>query len=240
MIIIPLIILLVFVFIVMIAVFQRIMKENVVSATKHLDQMGQDYARKQQEIDREVEETRQKCHSMISKAQEEAQSVKEKVLNEINLERDKILEEARKHSEEMIKQADSSRKMLLMEISDRISKEATEKASELIQSTLPEQIKRDVHLHWVEELISSDFSHLERLRIPKDTQELRIVSAFQLTDAQRKSLYKKLKEAIGKDMSFKEEVDPQLVSGVIVYIGSLVLDGSLKSKLQEQTKNVQA
>jgi F0F1-type ATP synthase delta subunit len=240
MIIIPLIILLVLVFIVMIAVFQRIMKQNVVVATQHLDQMSQDYARKEQEIDRQVEETKQKCHEMISKAQEEAQGIKEKVLNEANGERDTILEQARKQTEEMIKQAESSRKMLLSEISERISKEATEKACELIQSTLPEQIKRDVHLHWLEELISSDFSHLERLHIPKDINELRIVSAFELTDAQRKSLYKKLKEAIGKEMSPKEEVDPGLVSGVVIYIGSLVLDGSLNSKLQERSKGIQS
>jgi F0F1-type ATP synthase delta subunit len=239
MIIIPLIILLVLVFIVMIAVFQRIMKQNVVLATKHLDQMNQDYSRKEQEIDQQLEETRQKCHSMLSKAQEEAQSLKEKIINEAGIERDRTIEQARKHSEEIIKQADSSRKMLLSEINDRISKEAADKACELLQNTLPEQIKRDVHLHWLEELIASDYSHLERLRIPKDAQEIKIVSAFELTDAQRRSLYKRLKDAIGKDMDTKEEVDPKIVSGVIIYIGSLVLDGSLKNKLLEQSKTFQ-
>jgi F0F1-type ATP synthase delta subunit len=77
------------------------------------------------------------------------------------------------------------------------------------------------------------------LHIPKDAREIKIVSAFELSDTQRKTLHKKLKEVLGNEVSPKEEIEPRLVAGIIIYIGSLVLDGSLRNKVQEQSKKVQ-
>jgi F0F1-type ATP synthase delta subunit len=238
MIIIPLIALLVIVFTVVIIIFQRIMKQNVVLATRHIDELSQDYTKKDKEIDSRLEETKQKCKEMIDQARQEAQNIKEQVIKEAQTERDKILAQARTHSEEMIEQADKSRQLLLSEISERINKEATDKACELIQNALPDRFKQEAHLHWVEELISSDFNELERLRIPKDIREMKIVSAFALSEGQRKILSKKLKDVLGHDIVPKEEVDPKLVAGIIIHIGSLVLDGSLKNKIQERAKNI--
>jgi F0F1-type ATP synthase delta subunit len=234
----PLIILLGFVFAVMVVLFQRIMKQNVVLATRHLEEMGQDYAKKQQEIDIKLKETEHKCQDMILKAEEEAEQVKEKMIKEGTVERDRILDLAHHQSEDMIQQADKSRKMLLAEINDRISREATDKACELIRSTLPDKFKLDVHTHWVEELITGDFSHLDRLHIPKGAGEVKIASAFPLSDSQRKILRNKLKEVLGNEVDPKEEVESDLVAGVIIYIGSLVLDGSLRNKVQEQSKKM--
>lgn len=238
MIIIPLIVLLIIIFAVVIIIFQRIMKQNVVLATRHIDELSQDYTKKEKEIDSQLEETKQKCKEMIDQARQEAQNIEGQVIKEAQTERDRILAQARTQSEEIIQQADKSRQLLLSEINGRINKEATDKACELIQDTIPDRFKQEVHLHWVEELISSDLNELERLRIPKDTQEIRIVSAFGLSEGQRKVLCKKLKDVLGYDVMPKEEVNPKLVAGIIIHIGSLVLDGSLKNKIQERTKNI--
>jgi F-type H+-transporting ATPase subunit delta len=94
-----------------------------------------------------------------------------------------------------------------------------------------------VHAHWVEELIEEGFNQLEHLRMPEDLREVKITSAFPLTEGQRKSLVKKLKEVLVKDITLKEEVEPKIVSGFIITIGSLVLDGSLKNKIQERARS---
>ena len=237
--IIPLIVLLLLIFAVMIIIFQKIMKQNVVLATRHLDELSLDYAKKDKEINLRLQEAKQKCQELINQAGEEAQNIKAQMVKEAEDQRDKILAEARTQSEEMIQQADKSRQLLLAEINARINKEATDKACELIENTLPERFKQEVHLHWVEELISGDFNALERLRIPKDVREIKIVSAFGLNEGQRRALYKKLKEVLNCDALPKEEVDPKLVAGIIIHIGSLVLDGSLKNKIQEKTKHIQ-
>ena len=93
-----------------------------------------------------------------------------------------------------------------------------------------------MHSHWVEELIESGFNKPEHLHIPEDIVEVSITSAFALDDGERKKILKRLKDILGRELSIKEKVDPQQVAGMVINIGSLVLDGSLKNKIREKTR----
>lgn len=58
------------------------------------------------------------------------------------------------------------------------------------------------------------------------------VSARALTDGERERLRAALKAAAGREVSIEASVDPGLVGGLIVAIGSRMLDGSIRTKLQ--------
>lgn len=59
-----------------------------------------------------------------------------------------------------------------------------------------------------------------------------VVSAAPLSDAQVESLKASLKAAVGQDVIFETRVDEGLLGGLIVKIGSRMVDNSLKSKLE--------
>ena len=221
----------------LIFILRKVLTQNVVQATKHIEELGQDYANKETELNRQMEEVKQKSDEILNKAQEEAQQVRQRIIKEAETERDRLLQQTHTKSEELIQQADKSRQLLISEIDERIAKEAVDKACELIQDTLPEQFKLEVHQRWMEELLGNGFTQFERLKIPAGMKEVKITSAFALNDGQRKSLTKKLKDTLKREISLKEEVDSKIVVGFIVTIGSLVLDGSLKNKIQERARN---
>jgi len=231
-----LIFLLLLIFAGLVFLFRRVMTQNVVLATQHLEELNQDYTRKEKEVTRQLEEARLKSQELISRARDEAEKLKIEIIQNAEKERDSILKQARTHSEEIIQQADKSRQQLLSDLDERIAKEAIKKACELIQDTLPEQFKRLVHTHWVEDLIEGGFTKLERLHIPENIEEVEVVSAFSLTEEQRKDLTKKIKATLGREVALKEEVDEKVVAGLVINIGSLVLDGSLKNKIQEKAR----
>lgn len=58
-----------------------------------------------------------------------------------------------------------------------------------------------------------------------------VVSAAALTAAQVKALKAELKKAVGKDVSLNERVDPSLIGGLIVKVGSRMVDTSVRTKL---------
>ena len=58
-----------------------------------------------------------------------------------------------------------------------------------------------------------------------------VVSAHALTDAQEKELKAALKDVAGKDVALKIDVDPAILGGLIVKMGSRQIDTSLKTKL---------
>lgn len=58
-----------------------------------------------------------------------------------------------------------------------------------------------------------------------------VVSAQELKPAQRSSLVAALKDAMKLDVKISETVDPSLLGGMIVKLGSSQIDSSLKTKL---------
>jgi len=236
MLIISLVLFQIFIFAGLIFVLRRMLTKNVTDATRHLEELNQDYTKKEEEVNRQLEDTRVKSQNILKEAQEEAAKLRAQITKEAESERDKILEQARTQNDTIIQQAEKSRQALISELEERIERESVNKACELMQVTLPEQFKQDVHLHWVEELIGNGFSKLEHLQLPEDIQEIKITTAFPLTEEQRKDLSKKLKDVLGYETVLKEEIEPKVIAGLIITIGSLVLDGSLKNKIQEKTK----
>ena len=59
-----------------------------------------------------------------------------------------------------------------------------------------------------------------------------VISAKPLSDMQREALAKNLKSSFGKDVKIDASVDPPLLGGLIVKVGSKMVDASLKSKLE--------
>jgi len=57
------------------------------------------------------------------------------------------------------------------------------------------------------------------------------VSATALSDAQRSRLTSQLKEIAGQDIELNTKVDPSILGGLIVRLGSRQIDGSLRTKL---------
>lgn len=58
-----------------------------------------------------------------------------------------------------------------------------------------------------------------------------VTSAHALSDAQRDELKAVLKQSVGKDVTLATKVDASLLGGLIVKIGSRMVDSSLKTKL---------
>lgn len=225
------------IFTALIFVFRKIMAQNVVLATKHLDEMSQDYDEKERRVNEQLEEANAKAQEIISSAQNEAEKIRSDTIKQAEQDRDKIVQAARTQAEEIIQQADKSRNQLLLEIEERIAKEAINQACDLCHDTLPEEFRKFVHDQWVEDLIENGFSRAERLRLPEEgTVGVKIVSAFALGDEQRKKISKKLKDTFGHEITIEEQIDPRVVAGLVINVGSLVLDGSLKNKIKEKAR----
>ncbi|MGB0694397.1 MAG: F0F1 ATP synthase subunit delta [Rhodospirillaceae bacterium] len=75
-------------------------------------------------------------------------------------------------------------------------------------------------------------SFLTILAARRGEQSAEVISASPLTDAQRSALGAALKKAMGNDVSIEETVDPTLMGGMVVTVGSRMVDSSLRTKLK--------
>lgn len=58
-----------------------------------------------------------------------------------------------------------------------------------------------------------------------------VTSAHRLTESQAEALKAQLKQTVGKDVTLAAKVDPALIGGLVVKLGSRMIDSSLKTKL---------
>lgn len=229
--------LLVIIFTSMIFFLRNILNRNIGAATAHLEQLSSEYAKKEEETRKQYEDAKRQAQEILANAQKDAEQQKQRILKEAQEEKEKILNEAYQKADEIIQQADRSRQALLDEMNQKIVEKALNRAAELIQEVLPERLRERIHRHWLDELISSSssFEQLDRLHLPEGILEARAISAFALTLEQHKALKAKVEEKLGRQINLKEEVDAGIIAGLIVNIGSLVLDGSLRFKIQQIT-----
>jgi F-type H+-transporting ATPase subunit delta len=65
----------------------------------------------------------------------------------------------------------------------------------------------------------------------RDEVSAEVTSAAPLSAAQLKTLAETLKAKVGKTVTLNEHVDPSLIGGLVVKVGSRMIDSSLKTKL---------
>ena len=76
-------------------------------------------------------------------------------------------------------------------------------------------------------------SFQEQLAAQRGTQVAKVISASKMTAADLTALKAKLKKSAGKTVTVETSVDPDLLGGFIVQIGSRLYDNSLKTKLED-------
>ena len=59
-----------------------------------------------------------------------------------------------------------------------------------------------------------------------------VTSAVELSEAQLSDISDALKKGVGQKVSVNLSVDPALIGGLVVRVGSRMIDNSIRSKLQ--------
>jgi F-type H+-transporting ATPase subunit delta len=74
----------------------------------------------------------------------------------------------------------------------------------------------------------------DELKAEKDRMlKVHVISAFALKPAQEKQLAESLKKKLGREVSITSEKDPELIGGVHIRAGDMVIDGSVRGRLQQ-------
>jgi F-type H+-transporting ATPase subunit delta len=74
---------------------------------------------------------------------------------------------------------------------------------------------------------------LEELASRRGEVTAEVVTAHSLTDSQTKALEAELKKAVGGKVAIAARVDPSILGGLVVKVGSRMVDSSLRTQLQK-------
>jgi F0F1-type ATP synthase delta subunit len=219
-------------FAVIIAVLRFIFGTQLKIALGRLEDLHQESVEKEEILNKEIERARTLSQTEIARSKEEAKL---------------ILENARRHAErisqEALEQAGGQAKRLLSEASDHAKSVETELAwsieekalglgSRLLATMLSDRGFEVLHRHLVDEFLD-ELERTDRERLAAAGHEVDVATAYPLVDASRERLATLLSGKLGGAVRIAVQDDSSLLGGIVVKLGGVILDGSLKNKLQK-------
>ena len=66
----------------------------------------------------------------------------------------------------------------------------------------------------------------------ENTVDVTVTAAAELSDSQKKTIVAALKERLGRDVNLSTEIDENLIGGAVIRAGDVVIDGSVRARLE--------
>jgi F0F1-type ATP synthase delta subunit len=110
-------------------------------------------------------------------------------------------------------------------------------AQDLVSRTFAASGRQVLHEQFFDEWIG-ELAGVEKARLSVKVKSAEVLTPFALTDAQKKKLGDVLADRLGYPVPLEEELDPSLLVGIIIKLGGLEIDGSLRNKLARAVKHL--
>lgn len=89
-------------------------------------------------------------------------------------------------------------------------------------------------------LIAEVRAQFEELRAEEQKSlEVEVISAYPLSDTQSEALKQALNKKFEKEIAIESRVDHSLIGGAVIRAGDMVIDGSIRGKLQKLAENLE-
>ncbi len=226
------------VFVGLIFILKSVLQKHLGSATSHLDNLTQESETKLAEAKKRLDEANLYYDETVKKSKIEGERLKQQLIDEGAKLKQEYLEQARKQSEEIVDRAKAASELTEEELKLRISETAKKISLEAIRQIFSDDLSQELHSSWIQGLLEGNLDGLNRLNLPEKQTDVEVVSAFPLTAQQKSRISKVLAEKTGRNFQLKERTDPELIFGIRLVIGSIVLDGSFFSKLKGAIQHV--
>ncbi len=222
----------------LIYVMYRVLGTQATQATDRFSTMSEDFERKKSEIKKLTQESELKAEKLLMSTQQECEKLKSVALEESQQMRLKEVQDARKEAERIVTEAMKARESMKLELVEQMHGKTIDAAHQLVLRVFPVKLRKDIHDYWIQELLEHGLQALDRFDSREEIKTVEIESAFPLDDHHRKKVLDAIKRKLNADITLKEKVHSDLVAGLRMNLGHLVLEGSLAARLKEAAVDV--
>ena len=232
MLIIQLIIIQMITFAALVFVLRKIMYSTSLGETKRLQKLNQENAKKAQELANKIEEAERQYKEKIARAEDEIRKLKLEAKEEAEKLKEEALNKAKQESERIVNQALNTKEKLKEEIASQMKGKSVEQSVRLIQDVLNSKNQKLVHEGLIDDVIE-EIEKLEQGRLQARTDKGELITPHAIDKSRKEKIKAVLSKKTGKKIALEEKIDKEVIAGITIKLGSLVIDGSLAGKLKE-------
>ncbi len=219
-------------FIGIIFLLKYLFSRHLKSALERLNVLHEENLAKEEELNEELKRAKEESQAQIKQGKIEAELIIEDASKEAQRIRMKTEEQAKLQAGEIVASGRLEVEKLKVSVIKDIQGQSVELASKMIAQLLTETDKIALQYEFANGIIK-EISELSREHFNiQGNAIVKVTSSFPLLDRQRDEIKNVLAQKIGKEIELNQQLDPKLIGGLILEVGGMVIDGTLKNKLQ--------
>jgi len=227
------------VFVILVIGLKRLLLGDTQMAAAKLREVEADLGRKEDAVKKRIEDNEAEFRRKSAEAQDGLTRTREAMEKEIARSRDVLLDDARKERDRIVDEANRSKDKLRQELVREAQAQTVEHARRVYELVFSEELGRKLDHAFLDELLVA-LDEMDSSSINISAAAIEVVCSHPLEPAHRERLREIVVRKFDVALEVRETVDPELIAGIRIKLGSLEIDGSLRNRFNEAIEQLKS
>lgn len=210
----------------------KVFSDQFGSAMKRLRAIEEETQSREAQINEELSRAQRERDAEVEKGRVEARVLIEKAKKEIEVMRLKAEDKAKRDSQIMLSYGKEELDRLRRELLNDADTQAVRYAMEIMRYVLTDKAMENFQHQFIENVIA-EVESLDKSQFSVKVGSGKIVSGFALNERELNRLQDAVAGKMDNQVVLEQETRPELIAGMIIYLGEMIIDASLKNKLEK-------
>ena len=227
-----LIIIQVITFLAIVLVLRKLLYAETAREAKRLRELKEENARRENELQKKIEEADRAYQEKIVRAKEDTRRMRQEADKELDGLRKDTLDKAKEEADRVVSAAINAKDKMRDEVANEMRKKVPALAAQIFRELVSPKAKEITHRELVRAVVN-EVKKADKARFDMKVKKGELVSAYPLARGEKSELLSSLAKQMKQKVTFDEKEDKNLVAGVVIKLGALVIDGSLENRLRQ-------
>ena len=213
-------------------VLRLLFHKNLDTALKRLRILQKENLAKETQLKEEIKKAKQDRLVQVEEGRKEAAEIVEIAKKEASQLRVNLKEEGEREARRITQKGKEDIDKLKRNLSEEIDGQAMSLSLQMVKHTFSTDDREVLHRQFIEEVIGQ-VKNIEDSKFSVKSENITIKTSYPLNDKEKTAIKEVLSKKLGISVKLKEEIDSELIAGLLIQIESLIIDGSLQNRLRK-------
>ncbi len=219
-------------FIILLIVLRSLFQKQLDVALRRLKVLHQQNLVKETQLKEEIEKARVERLAQVDKGKEEAKNIVETAKKEADRLHNGAESQARVHAEGIVQKGKEEVEKIRRNLDSEVESQALDLSVKMIKHLFTAKGKEALQHQFIEEIIK-EIRDIDESKFSVKEENVVVESSYSLKPEEKEKIQTLLSEKMGLKIQLEENVKPELICGLVIQIGALIIDGSLQNKLKK-------
>jgi len=221
-------------FLVLVLLLRRLLYSAYAAELKRLRELNLENQNKAEKLAREMEKTEHEHQRRMEKAEGEIRELRNTLQNDAKQKREEVLRKAREEGERIVTQAMGTKDRIREELDGQLQDRSVGIACQLIKDVLTSENMKWFHDGLVKDVTAAlGRAEESKLRGLAANQAVEVRTPYRLSDSQVSEVTQALSRHSRQPLQIRQREDQEVIAGLVISAGSLLIDGSLAGQLRQ-------